>query len=506
MIRNLVVLFCLTVLAACQPSGKTTTQNTPPTTLPSDTAATLNDSTMRATVITQNPDCTVTVTKVPVTSAPCRPCPPVSTPPVSPPVGGDDGVSSGNLIRDFAYEATYGPNYNPQTKFGSFSLNDGIPTVFDYGYAWLGRVWSPDTQWWNLGFSHATERAYLNTEWPRFGQLPKSRKAYMMYVDREIFEDTYTIDNMTVPQMKAKIDVHFSWNLANNNVDLFSIDYERSDPRTNPQYSKWEQIIDYLRTKTGFPKMTWYGMDSKRTFIYSGFPESYFWDGPPEEFYTTLDSRLDYENHQVYVGEPLSRNDPKTLREMLAHYEITNKHNPDKSLCTIKHFQENYGEGGQKFNATKQIAQGFALIPKFTKNGFWGWGTEGLPIFGPSLDDFLEGLRAFSQLNDIANGQHVPIIPTIKINGQTFGNWANYLNAMDPTQPNYYSAWVVGEQCPVLVRGIRNGDRGALCMTRIGGAAAGTDTVEVTVGDFTQTYTLTGRNWYVYRISGIGNN
>ncbi len=163
---------------------------------------------------------------------------------------------------------------------------------------------------------------------------------------------------------------------------------------------------------------------------------------------------------------------------------------------------------------TKQVGEGFALIPFFRRGGGWSWGSHLQPADvqakGIGLDHFIHGRYLCSQLSGLIDGQEEYISAEISLDGGKtwLGDSQDYRRALSFDNPTRYTAFRTFQRlgpnqrnASALVLAIRNGNRVALAATRVGGTPAGKLSVQVRVklpsGTFTDTLELHDREWLV---------
>jgi hypothetical protein len=498
---------------------------------------------------------------------------------------------------------SYNGTFNPANKFPAFTVKDPAPVVFDAGYAFIGNVFDKTWDVTQFGFSHITQRSFINTLWAtRFRNLVAANKAAELNADAHIFDTNQnvklkffhdTTSGLPLGDIRAtgnpfgadfnviqkNLDTFFLGEAEKDwlNVSLISFDYElneivlpmnkalerrnfwdagkyrhSSSGGTDPTwktindalfYQKYSQtavdfwttfikmLRDKIRLKTPFVKTSWYGVGSQNGCIYSQRPETDYLSGACFEWGTagnsglTIGNMLDYQNGQVYCGEPLSITDSNTLIEMLAAYESARFAESKPSILHIKPFRENItGQAtGNCTNcmhasASKQIAMGMALIPFFTGNGSWLWGTEGRKELGNAIENFINGRMLCSFFNDLMDGNQRYVVPEVRLVGEPnfIGDANNWKNAISPANATRYNAWTISKRINAtgrafpLVRVIRNGNQMGLIATRIGGSDDGRSDIEIkmtTMGGSTwqKTITLQGRDWYVGKVGNMGN-
>jgi hypothetical protein len=163
---------------------------------------------------------------------------------------------------------------------------------------------------------------------------------------------------------------------------------------------------------------------------------------------------------------------------------------------------------------TKQVGEGFAIIPFFRRGGGWSWGSHLQPADvqakGVGLDHFIHGRYLCSQLAPLMDGREEYISAEISTDGGKtwLGDSGDYLRALNYGNPRRYTAFRTFQQlgpgqqnAAPLVLVIRNDNRLALAATRVGGTPAGKLVVQVRVklpsGYFTDTLELADREWIV---------
>lgn len=95
-------------------------------------------------------------------------------------------------VYDFPLESAYNTSYNPNTKFGTFTVNNSI-LVYDPGSEAIGSRFSTSFIPTNSGFSHSTLRSYGITGGQNAANtaawlaLNKSKKAFEQNADADVF-------------------------------------------------------------------------------------------------------------------------------------------------------------------------------------------------------------------------------------------------------------------------------------------------------------------------------
>lgn len=95
-------------------------------------------------------------------------------------------------VYDFPLESVYNTSYNPNTKFGTFTVNNSV-LVYDPGQEAIGSKFSTSFVPTNSGFSHSTLRSYGITGGQNAANtaawvaLPKNKKAFEQNADADVF-------------------------------------------------------------------------------------------------------------------------------------------------------------------------------------------------------------------------------------------------------------------------------------------------------------------------------